>query len=365
MPATVTSIAPRRASGPGRAPVKRDPPRRPFRDNPRLILAGIGVLVGVLDRAAGDRQRHVALLARFPQRVRALRAVGGRPDDARGARLRAGAQHRQAGGRAAAGAAVRAVPRQAGRAAARHDAGAGRARADRRQRADSHEHRPLVQRADGGDPVVGESDRGRLLPRAADAGERSREPSRAHAGRGRSHEHRRPSDSRRAGARRDAAAGPDGGGLPRRAVGRIADEPGVGRRRGRAGAAAWLQPRGRGSSGRPGARRIGGSALDGNAWQLGRNAARGGGHSRQGRPSERRGGGDRVSHRRSRRTIAPHDASLRKLQPAARAEAAAHGPVSVVLPDGHAADSVRRDVDGLLPGQAHHPPGPDAGGGGA
>ena len=44
MPATFTSITPRRASG------RRKPelPRRPFRDNPRLILAGIGVLVVVL-----------------------------------------------------------------------------------------------------------------------------------------------------------------------------------------------------------------------------------------------------------------------------------------------------------------------------
>src|SRR5476651_1238145 len=45
MPATVTSITQRRASGPGRAP---ESPRRPFRDNPRLILAGIGVLLVVL-----------------------------------------------------------------------------------------------------------------------------------------------------------------------------------------------------------------------------------------------------------------------------------------------------------------------------
>src|SRR5471032_434006 len=45
MPATVTSISPRRTSGPGRAP---ESPRRPFRDNPRLILAGIAVLVSVL-----------------------------------------------------------------------------------------------------------------------------------------------------------------------------------------------------------------------------------------------------------------------------------------------------------------------------
>jgi two-component system nitrogen regulation sensor histidine kinase NtrY len=45
MPATVTSITPRRAGGPARTP---QPPRRPFRDNPRLILAGIAILIGVL-----------------------------------------------------------------------------------------------------------------------------------------------------------------------------------------------------------------------------------------------------------------------------------------------------------------------------
>src|SRR5712675_333136 len=45
MPATVTSITPRRANSPLRPP---SPTRRPFRDNPRLILAGIGILIGVL-----------------------------------------------------------------------------------------------------------------------------------------------------------------------------------------------------------------------------------------------------------------------------------------------------------------------------
>jgi two-component system nitrogen regulation sensor histidine kinase NtrY len=43
MPATVTSITPRRATT-ATAPA----PKRPFRDNPRLIIAGIVVLVGVL-----------------------------------------------------------------------------------------------------------------------------------------------------------------------------------------------------------------------------------------------------------------------------------------------------------------------------
>ena len=39
-------------------PAPDDPPRRPFRDNPRLILAGIVALVGRAGRAAGDRHRH-------------------------------------------------------------------------------------------------------------------------------------------------------------------------------------------------------------------------------------------------------------------------------------------------------------------
>ena len=46
MPATVTSITPRRPGGPARPATPA--PRRPFRDNPRLILAGIALLVGVL-----------------------------------------------------------------------------------------------------------------------------------------------------------------------------------------------------------------------------------------------------------------------------------------------------------------------------
>jgi len=46
MPATVTPLTPRRASGP---PARPQPaPRRPFRDNPRLILGGIAVLLIVL-----------------------------------------------------------------------------------------------------------------------------------------------------------------------------------------------------------------------------------------------------------------------------------------------------------------------------
>ena len=126
--------------------------RRPFRDNPRLILAGIAVLAAVLaailalanrtPRFSPDFLTEFVLYALSAADLTMLACAG----------LRAGAQHRQARRRAAPGAAVRAVPRQARRAAARHDARAGDARADRRQRADSHEHRPLVQRADGRDP---------------------------------------------------------------------------------------------------------------------------------------------------------------------------------------------------------------------
>jgi len=46
MAASVTSIAPRRTTA--TPPTRPRPPRRPFRDNPRLILAGIAVLVAIL-----------------------------------------------------------------------------------------------------------------------------------------------------------------------------------------------------------------------------------------------------------------------------------------------------------------------------
>src|SRR5438067_8810373 len=46
MAATVTSITPRRSAT--TAEPTPEPPRRPFRDNPRLILAGIAILLVVL-----------------------------------------------------------------------------------------------------------------------------------------------------------------------------------------------------------------------------------------------------------------------------------------------------------------------------
>jgi two-component system nitrogen regulation sensor histidine kinase NtrY len=64
VPATVTSITPRRASGAAPAPA-----RRPFRDNPRLILAGIvvllGVLVALLTIASGSSRFSPSFLSEF------------------------------------------------------------------------------------------------------------------------------------------------------------------------------------------------------------------------------------------------------------------------------------------------------------
>ncbi len=178
MPATVTSISPRRATSPapGRSP---EPPRRPFRDNPRLILLGIVALITVLVAllflangtsrfspdflsefvlyalSAADLTMLAALVFVLARNI--VKLVVERRKALPFARFRV----------------------EAGRAAPRHDAGAGRPRADRRQRADSHQHRSLVQRADGRHPVVREPDCRRLLPGAADAGDRSRDPPRA------------------------------------------------------------------------------------------------------------------------------------------------------------------------------------------
>src|SRR6476469_3396579 len=63
-PATVTTITtpPRRATSAARPP---EPPRRPFRDNPRLILVGIGVLVALLAIANGTSRYSPDFLSEF------------------------------------------------------------------------------------------------------------------------------------------------------------------------------------------------------------------------------------------------------------------------------------------------------------
>ena len=92
-----------------------------------------------------------------------------------------------------------------------------------------------------------------------------------------------------------------------------------------------------------------------------RAAARRGGRSGAGRADHRRRGRQRLPDRRAGRAVAPHDRGVRGLPAAARAEGAAVRRVRVVLPDGHADDPRRRDVDGALPRQAHHAARPAAG----
>src|SRR5262249_15532702 len=64
MPATVTSMTPKRGTAGG-----AEPRRRPFRDNPRLILAGIlalvGVLIGLLAVARGTSRFSRDFLSEF------------------------------------------------------------------------------------------------------------------------------------------------------------------------------------------------------------------------------------------------------------------------------------------------------------
>ena len=224
------------------------------------------------------------------------------------------------------GAAVRAVPREAGGAAARHDARAGGARADRRQRADSHEHRSLVQRADGRDSLVGESDR-----RATTTSERqmlvdrSRGPHRAGAGRGRSH---RPPTSRPI---RDLLA-PD---VTLQRV-QMVEVYRVGRRRADrcrrwSRSSTWRRRSCRPGTAAPPADRLAAQALGGSSETRSIEALGTSGDllhaaavirsQRRARDGRRRR--DRLSDRRARGAVAPHDAGVRELQPAARAEAAA------------------------------------------
>ena len=124
----------------------------------------------------------------------------------------------------------------------------------------------------------------------------------------RSHRRRRPADSRSAGAGSDAAARADARGVPRRAVERIAADAGAGGRRGRAAAAAGLQPRPGRPSGGPGDRRQRRNAIDRSARHLRRSAARGRRHPVERRARDRRRRGHRLPDRRARDAVAPHDA---------------------------------------------------------
>jgi hypothetical protein len=96
MPATVTSITPKRTVSRGPIPPPR---RRPFRDSPKLILAGIAVLVGVLIAlvaiANGTSRFSPDFLSEF-----VLYALSAADITMLAALLFARAQHHQAGRRA-------------------------------------------------------------------------------------------------------------------------------------------------------------------------------------------------------------------------------------------------------------------------
>ena len=248
-----------------------------------------------------------------------------------------------------------------------HDARAGRAGAGGRQRADWPQRRAVVQRADGRDSVVGESDRRRLLPGTSAA---RRGPGDAHcpdAGDRRSDESRRGAAARADRPGRHVAARADGRGVSGRhrtsAVCRGSSRCSTLRRR-------RCRPATRG---RPP------SVWPRRRWPARRRRDRSKRSARRAicctprRSSARKATamptgvvvatdyltGDLAA--RSRRMTK----AFERLQPAARAEASADRRVPVVLPDGHADDSGRRHLDGAVSRQADHAPGADARRGGA
>jgi hypothetical protein len=173
MPATVTSITPKRTAGPvGR----RSRRREPFRDNPRLILAGIGVLIAVLVAllaiANGTSRFH-----RLPERF-VLYALSVADLTMLVALVfvlaRTSSSWWWSGGR-------RCCPPASGRSWSRCCS------CDVRLAVLVlivgseliHERGPLVQHADGRDSLVCEQDRQRLLPGTADGRQRSCDENRA------------------------------------------------------------------------------------------------------------------------------------------------------------------------------------------
>ena len=111
-----------------------------------LLFGALAAMVSLADQSTQlnpDFLSEVVLYALSAADLTMLRRAG----------VRAGAQHRQAGRRAAPRAAVLALPRQAGAGAARADDRAVGARADRRQRADSQQ-RPSAGSAQPIDDVL-------------------------------------------------------------------------------------------------------------------------------------------------------------------------------------------------------------------
>ena len=264
MPATVTSITPRRAAPPPSPDAGGPAPKRPLRDNPRLILAGIALLLAVLvglvalanrtpqftpdfltefvlyALSAADLTMLVALVFVLARNI--VKLVVERRRGLPFARFRAKLVALLLGMTLVPTIIVLMVGSEL-----------------IRTNIDRWFNSPMEEILD-----VGEGDRRRLLPGAPDAGER---PRRAH---GAAPRRRRPDESRRRADSRSAGAGGDDGpraagrGLPRRPGGRSVARRRAGRRRGRAGVAARIQRRRRRSPRGAGAERLARDALDRN-----------------------------------------------------------------------------------------------------
>ena len=224
------------------------PPRRPLRDNPRLILAGMIVLLAALVGIVALANRSAGLSPDFLTEFVLYGLWAADLTILLGLDVRARAQRHQADRRAAAGAAVRAIPRKARRGAARHDADPCGARAARRQRADPEQRRSLVQRACRGSADVRRSDRERLLPRSAGSRHGRRAAPRRSPGGRRVRRRRRRGCPRSHPSGGDAGAREDGRGVSRHAGHAASRGDAVCRRR-RARHAARLCARGRRSHG--------------------------------------------------------------------------------------------------------------------
>ena len=205
-----------RRAGPRSA--RRQPPRRPFRDNPRLILAGIGVLLAVLVAllaianrtsqfspdfltefvlyalSAADLTMLVALVFVLARNI--IKLVVERRRALPFARFRAKLVALLLGMTLVPAVLVLIVGSELIRTSI-----------------DRWFNAPMEEILSSANQIAGDyyHERQMLV-------ERSCEPARAGAGRRRSRRRRRPADPRPAGAGRDAAARADGGGVPRGAV---------------------------------------------------------------------------------------------------------------------------------------------------
>ena len=335
--------------------------RRPFRDNPRLILLGILVLIAALVAmvrfadsstelnpdfltevvlyalSAADLTMLVALVFVLARNI--VKLVVERRRGLPFSRFRAKL--------------VLASPRAHDRAV--------RPRAHRRQRADSQQHGEVVQPADRRRARGGNQDRAGLLPRPREQRRRPRGADRTRDSRGRG----RVGRSRR-GAPRDRGRGRA---RPRRAgrgVQVAVEGRTAGRRRAARGRRIIRSAARRACLCRPPRvtrrerrQRV---VRPGAARRRRRARARRGGGARRVRPHRRRRAGERLSVGRVRDARPADHRGIPEPEPAARAPSSDQGRVSDPVRHDDADDHGQRDLDRPVSGQAHHASGAAAGG---